>query len=530
MHPQVVGYLSGCNPSRIRRQIRYLQRSSSPCSLIPRIKYLNSILSAFTSRLTADKASLCISYNNSLPVHRLPVEVLAEILGLDLSNNNLSRESRAMDLFLTCRKWREALAQSPGLWTRISAGNSSGFISNCVTRTGNLPLHLYVQAQDPIRDLRRGNPSLFDRVRSVSYTGPDLHLVDDFLPTVVDLCVSFEPKEGSETEDFEEQVLRGPLLIGPGLPFRSLALSGIDLIQLDWNRLRNTQKLDLSMVKSRSASFSSDLINTLSIATGIRELVLVNITLDSVARDPIKLLLPFLYALTLININANFATYLLESITAPSCYEIVLSDAVSGSVGWGWITKNAGPRLVRSSKIEVNLEFFRNNRSLTISIFPGEIRNVCLHYELDGWGDVLLDWPSRLQEVGCLAPIHFTVNRYAGYSLEMADVSVLLPLSTLEDFPNVGRIKMSGHLDGIGAFVTRLSAMEVGRTVWPCPSLQSLVVWVPPGEIEALRPSLNPRWVTAEEQIAHGQTLLTLSSRDSPNVQGIPLSESSTSN
>ena len=433
-----------------------------------------------------------------------------------------------MNLFLTCRKWREALAQSAGLWTRISARNSSGFIANCVTRTGSLPLHLDIREGDPIRDLRRQNPSLLDRVRSVSYRGPAVDLVDDFLPTVVDLCLTFEHEYRTETEGSDEEDLRGPLLIGPGLLFRSLALSAIDVIQLDWNRLRNIQILDLFMVKSHSATFSSDLLNALSIATGIRELALVDITLDLVARDPIKLLLPFLCALNLTNISAKFATYLLESISAPSCHKIVLSNAVSGSVGWGWITENMGPILVKSAKIEVDLDLFRNKRLLALTIFMDERYDVYLHYELDGWGNLLLDWPSRLQEVGCLTPIHITVNCYAGYSEGMADV--LLPLSTLEAFPNVTEIKMFGHLERISAFVTGLSIMEVGRTVWPCPSLQSLVVRVPPGEVEGLRPSLNPRWVVAEEQTAHGQTLFTLSSRDSPNVQGIPLLGSSPSN
>ncbi len=49
----------------------------------------------------------------------------------------------------------------------------------------------------------------------------------------------------------------------------------------------------------------------------------------------------------------------------------------------------------------------------------------------------LLEWPTRLQDVGCLAPIHLTMDHSRGYSGNATDLNVLLPLSTLGDLPKV---------------------------------------------------------------------------------------------
>ncbi len=373
----------------------------------------------------------------------------------------------------------------------------------------------------------RENPNLFDRVRSVSYKGTGLGPLEDFLPTVVDLCVFFRFTDGFETELPYDEDLWGPLTVGPGLPFRSLVLSTVHIMEMDWSRLRNIKKLHLCDIASPSLSFSSDLMGTLSIATGIRELVLEDLDFDSVVvvRDPIKILLPFLHVLTLKRNSTPFATYLLDSINAPNCYTIELSWSVSESVGWGWIVKTMGPTLVKSSSIVASLDLHFLHGWFGLSFFTGKTCNVRLNFHSAPKVDSLLNWPTRLQEVGCLAPIHLTVN----CGEDPPDINVFLPLSTLEAFSNVSQIHTPRLLVGTSRFVTRLSAVNVGRATWPCPSLKSLIVSIPPEEVEALLPTLNPRWIVLENQNLPGWTLLTLSSRDPPNVQGTLL-QSSTSN
>ncbi|KAG8910981.1 hypothetical protein FRC01_006002, partial [Tulasnella sp. 417] len=84
--------------------------------------------------------------NSSLPISKLPVELMQRIFHATLLLESGERHKEYMTTLLTLRSvsgaWRDLINKTPTLWTHLSSGDHPSFISKAFEISGNCPLHL----------------------------------------------------------------------------------------------------------------------------------------------------------------------------------------------------------------------------------------------------------------------------------------------------------------------------------------------------------------------------------------------------
>ena len=84
-----------------------------------------------------------LDINNSLPVNRLPHEVLSHIFELACSPPSAATMALKAALTHVCRYWRGAMLSYPKIWTSIFARRDTvDFFSECLLRSRTFPIHL----------------------------------------------------------------------------------------------------------------------------------------------------------------------------------------------------------------------------------------------------------------------------------------------------------------------------------------------------------------------------------------------------
>ncbi|KAG8912368.1 hypothetical protein FRC00_004668 [Tulasnella sp. 408] len=95
--------------------------------------------------------STCELWNHSLPVHRLPPELLSHILLLAISPRDLERDPSAHPLARVCSRWREIILDTPAFWTTISNQSASDIINLKIRRSRSSKLDfIYSQASSDV--------------------------------------------------------------------------------------------------------------------------------------------------------------------------------------------------------------------------------------------------------------------------------------------------------------------------------------------------------------------------------------------
>ncbi|KAG9045250.1 hypothetical protein FS837_006758 [Tulasnella sp. UAMH 9824] len=90
--------------------------------------------------------STCELWNHSLPVHRLPTELLSHILMLAISPHGLESDPSGHPLARVCSLWREIILDTPAFWTTISNQSTRDIIRFKIQRSRSSKLDfIYLQ-------------------------------------------------------------------------------------------------------------------------------------------------------------------------------------------------------------------------------------------------------------------------------------------------------------------------------------------------------------------------------------------------
>ncbi|KAH8091698.1 hypothetical protein BXZ70DRAFT_1067273 [Cristinia sonorae] len=114
----------------------------------------------------------------SLPVHRLPFELLACIFSIcippQLSQHSSDDERSWLHITHVCRRWWEVARRAPHLWTNIALGRGSvQYVKESLVRSKSAPLHVYIYgAMEPqwTPDILEGVFSELPRVKDLVFT------------------------------------------------------------------------------------------------------------------------------------------------------------------------------------------------------------------------------------------------------------------------------------------------------------------------------------------------------------------------
>ncbi|KAG9049741.1 hypothetical protein FS837_009275 [Tulasnella sp. UAMH 9824] len=276
--------------------------------------------------------------DHPITIHDLPIELLLSIFRLSFAVTNLQQDR--CRLSLVCRYWRDIVQESPYLWTEISGNDDVPYIRRSIAKSGDLPIDVYYLGFGPKR-IKTHLPKYLEEVipqlsrcRSISLQSY-LDRLDQLLnPLSVGLDSAAVPYleglslEGSASHrsgcETGAEILRLPAMTAfpklhrldttglssklchSGLPLnRFLSLSLIDIINLTMEQLldvlQNSPSLErLELGRSPTRRPSQPTVT------------------------PIHL--PRLMALHLIFMPVSVSNYLLSTIHAPNCSELLISS------------------------------------------------------------------------------------------------------------------------------------------------------------------------------------------------------------
>lgn len=80
--------------------------------------------------------------NAQAPLHQLPNEILVPILRISMDREDVGQAWQRSELASVCRRWRELVEGSPGLWTTITSRDGSTSISRSLVKSGTLKLDI----------------------------------------------------------------------------------------------------------------------------------------------------------------------------------------------------------------------------------------------------------------------------------------------------------------------------------------------------------------------------------------------------
>ncbi|KAG8908565.1 hypothetical protein FRC01_007340 [Tulasnella sp. 417] len=272
--------------------------------------------------------------NALLPVHQLPVELLADIFQDTFDKNSEilpSRLKQFKKLSHVCYCWQKVVDDSPWLWTRIDGSDPSALVDEALMKSSNrlLKFSFYTQLSPKPNNLtsflQKLDPHL-NRLRKVRIGFARRELSQSHFTTIklftspqpsleyFSLCDELIQTDLSGLELFSDQAPRLKVLRLDGIRFncRGAIFGGLNL-------------LSLSSVTVPSLNL---LLGTISRCGELQSLRLDQLWFQGVGPDPPpdRISLPALQHLSLDNIPSTLKDRFLNDIHAPqsSCFSLSL--------------------------------------------------------------------------------------------------------------------------------------------------------------------------------------------------------------
>ncbi|KAG8908564.1 hypothetical protein FRC01_007339, partial [Tulasnella sp. 417] len=336
--------------------------------------------------------------NALLPVHQLPVEVLADIFQETFDEDSGYFDSRLEQykkLSHVCYRWQTVLDNSPGLWSRIDGKDPSALVDEALKKSSNRLLNFSFCTQvthEPHKlasFLQKLDPHL-NRLRNVR-----INFQSDFLPkshlTTVKLFTSPQPSlERLYLRDllFQTDLSRLELFADHAPRLKDLYLNGIafNCRGAIFGRLN-----DLSLFNASIPSINA-LLGSISCCGELLNLQLNNIWVLGVGTDPPPgpISLPVLRSLSLGSMPLALEEGLLRDIQAPqsSCFALSLKgcpvdlEMLLLRYAPKWLLKRSPfPPEITKVDIEVTefrllLTFFHANDSERSNLFLSHAQDV----------------------------------------------------------------------------------------------------------------------------------------------------------
>ncbi|KAG9044883.1 hypothetical protein FS837_007358 [Tulasnella sp. UAMH 9824] len=257
--------------------------------------------------------------NALLPVHQLPVEVLARILEGAVDGETYRYYRQLTLLRGVCYRWQEVVDDTPWLWTRIRGGDSIRLVEEALKKSSTHPLDVSVRSQfyfqpDKLAAFFEKLEPHLNRLKTVDVTYSGVSLSEDWF-TTIKLFTSPQPsleRFSLSNEYFQRDLSELTLFANHAPRLKDLQLEKlcIDCRGAGFGRLSS---LTLSVV---TVSSLKDLLGTISRCGSLLFLRLDQIFFQNGEDDPPpqRISLPVLRNLSLGDLRLTVKERLLRDI------------------------------------------------------------------------------------------------------------------------------------------------------------------------------------------------------------------------
>lgn len=125
--------------------------TASPDDPVIKLAYLETALRAFRAFTTEIVCALKRERNATIPdIHKLPNEVLVDIVRFTRDDNNIHRDVRQLvTVAQVCKLWNTLVGNSPRLWDRITSLNTKAANQLCIRKSSTAPLTVEFRDKPP---------------------------------------------------------------------------------------------------------------------------------------------------------------------------------------------------------------------------------------------------------------------------------------------------------------------------------------------------------------------------------------------
>ncbi|TFK67000.1 hypothetical protein BDN72DRAFT_843560 [Pluteus cervinus] len=259
------------------------------------------------------------SEDNPLPIHTVPVELLAEVF-LKAAKSSYKRQQMTLILTWVCRRWREIALNTPQLWNHIDSIDIE-FIFECISRSKEMPLTVETFAMEP------GCPphipavlQCLPKIQKLVIYGDD----EGGLTSVTDKWTT--PAPILESLDVSFFYLPSALFSGVAPPLRNLSLDCCFFTLTAFPPLSELRTLSLSHAQRNISAY--DLLERLGELPRITSLELLDAIADDGPRVPDRVNLPRLRKLSIRSELFSCTLALFEQLTLPALSDFYLNIEV----------------------------------------------------------------------------------------------------------------------------------------------------------------------------------------------------------
>ncbi|KAG8896376.1 hypothetical protein FRB99_008921 [Tulasnella sp. 403] len=442
---------------RIDRQIELLSET------------LRTVEARIQSRIFAAKKrrnSLCF-------IHRLPIEVLAEIFKIAVEDPFGSHYPWLAEMSRVCTLWATAIHQTPGLWTVLFDRYDLRLVNNIIAKSRNCPLSLSVTSSS------QRTTSFLDRLLPVVYrwgaeqlfiTAQDIEYLQRFLknvsaPKLKKLLVYFDNCRGDGSIDVFQGgagCLEELDLEGVSLPWASPLLSGLRILRLGDIYDRDSPTTD----------------QVLTILMQCPDLLELRITCCDVVKSDIshdhsrRVDLPHLRDLELIHILPSTSAYSILSGISSSRYDVFhfYCDLTEEDPSLSDLLSHVIPSIIHlvtsAREIQITLEpsschYWGRSQTYDVSLDLHIFRQppkAMLEWLIETFGDAMDNVPT----------IGVEVSPYPSGDEELA-------FAAIETISRITKLQLAGHHTPIIDYLTTSFVID-GTQRWPLPELESLTL------------------------------------------------------
>ncbi|KAG8907410.1 hypothetical protein FRB99_004435 [Tulasnella sp. 403] len=476
-----------------------------------------------TARLTINReaqnrAARLRQYRNSLaPIHRLPVEILVQILFASLNHDpNAWAVLTLRDLASVSKHWMEIIASTPYFWSIVSVAFPVDTIRLVLRKSKNVPLRVHCWSPD-ILPVTEGTEEFMEVVSEYSSRWQSLSFRGHATPKVMEYLESSKPALIDLNVQFLWCYRASQLLkIPPDCPLRRINLHSVSL-EWDSPTLSNLTVLHLRSIHTNPPSLLH-IVSIISSSPDIESLTLEDMSPNpeeatqdvqlEVILSTMHVHLPALRNFVLKNIPEHVSRWLLLQMSAPGCRRLVASN-VDPVVFQGErppLLQLALP-LIRSSK-RMRLSVSERLSWLSVTSFstttlpgPGDLPGLELSFATLTPMEHL-DTVAHFLSLGTLtAEVHIDVGKTWWWEDDFDTMP--FPVMVLERLPNTRRIEIGRGVDGttLLRYLGDAHATE-GKWEWPLPQLSALCLKVWSGIPQDIADFVARRWGESEPVIS----------------------------
>ncbi|KAG9042301.1 hypothetical protein FS837_011038 [Tulasnella sp. UAMH 9824] len=481
-----------------RRLLQSLPDPETPRDCIQNeIAALQSIFDEVQSQISARKTR----QNELLPIHRLPVEVLAIILSTALLPLGRYHRRRTR-LLLVCRTWANTINTNPStFWTTLSTDDPPGQHDRLLQMSRQMPVTVFMNYQGRSRPSKK----LMDAVRpnglalrAMVFTGYDGEPIKEVLTDCLvkpgphleslDIAVSCGGGWALQTEDSKPQHAQTNFVAGPNL--RSVRFCRV---YIPWSAaiLRGLRSLSLEYLgrfrANKKSPTLSQLVGILHDCPDLRALKLRYITF-SPEDQPAAPTMISLKALREINLSGRYLRSIcdiLQYIQYPGTAAV--SIGIRDLVIDDWWQEDLGVALLplTQNRIIAPLHLKIKRPHLTLSAENFRLRIPCPNEERGNKGPQIT-YKELFSSLG--DPILGVVTSLHMDSSASQNSTAILTAAN-EHFPNLTKLSISPYqrLKSKKPWHVVLEkvtqpAEEVNRPTFLCPKLTSLKIAIAHGD------------------------------------------------